>query len=107
MAKFQRRFLFLLVPIFAVGFVSYESSRFLLYDQLLTLLSSTSTVGSMEYVTMPHPNFDCISYRLGARVMSVKLSDCATERYVLVPEKEVSSLLEKIEKLNVPIVAID
>jgi hypothetical protein len=107
MKKLVRPLILLLIPILVVGFLSREAGQFMSYDQLATLLSANNPSRSMEYITLPHPAFEFISYQLGMRVMSVKLTDRGAERYVLVPENRMSNLLEKMEKLNIQVIAIN
>jgi len=82
-------------------------SQLMVYDQFAPLLLSTARAEHVEYVIMSHPDFECICYWLGRHVLSVKLSDNKTEKYVFVLNSEWSNVVSRLETLRISVVAIN
>lgn len=92
----------------AVGMVANVTSLFMPCGQFMALVSSPAQAKNVEYVSQSHPWFEQFTYEwLKASVLSVKLSNNATDKYVLVPASQLRPIFLGIEEREIPVVFID
>jgi hypothetical protein len=91
----------------SVGLFLHESNQFVAYEHFKPLLSTSAPAGSLEYVMMSHPAFEGVCYQLNRRVMTVKLSDSHTEKFVLVPDSDWDQMIDWLHSREIPIIAVD
>jgi hypothetical protein len=77
--------------------------HFIGYGEFSQAYSSTSGSKKLEWVVFCHPCFEDRCYQSRQCVLLIKLSD--KEGYVLVPERQLSAIMERLQVLQIPVVA--